>query len=48
MVAPVALGADRGGEPVLLPAPGDQITKSHDVISYDDCPARTGFSRRWN
>src|SRR3546814_242576 len=30
IVVAVALCADRDGEPVFLPAPGNEITKSHD------------------
>src|SRR3546814_12379565 len=31
IVVAVALCADRDGEPVFLPAPGNEITKSHDT-----------------
>ena len=34
VIAPVTLGADRMGEPVFLPTPGNEITNSHDDISF--------------
>src|SRR3546814_3015136 len=34
VIAPISLGAARTGEPGLLPAPGHQITNSHEILSF--------------